>query len=214
MKAPALHPLAELRDAVERARGARPGEACEMCGAWVPPDHRHVVDTVDRSLKCLCTPCFLLFSDAAAASGRYRQVSSRYAALPGLQLSDADWDALSIPVSLAFFFQNSSLGRTVAFYPGPGGATESLLPLDAWQHIVSANPALGELAPDVEAILVRQRRDGVDCYVVPIDACYELVGRLRLHWSGFDGGAEARAHIDNFFADVRRRAGGSESRHA
>jgi hypothetical protein len=185
-----------------------------MCGAWVPPDHRHVVDTVDRSLKCLCTPCFLLFSDPAAAAGRYRQVSSRYAALPGLQLSDADWDALSIPVSLAFFFQNSSLGRTVAFYPGPGGATESLLPLDAWQSIVSANPALGELAPDVEAILVRQRRDGVDCYVVPIDACYELVGRLRLHWSGFDGGAEARAHIDNFFADVRRRAGGSESGHA
>jgi hypothetical protein len=185
-----------------------------MCGAWVAPDHRHVVDTVDRSWKCLCTPCFLLFSDPAAAAGRYRQVSSRYAALPGLQLSDADWDALSIPVSLAFFFQNSSLGRTVAFYPGPGGATESLLPLDAWQRIVSANPALGELAPDVEAVLVRQRRDGVDCYVVPIDACYELVGRLRLHWSGFDGGAEARAHIDNFFADVRRRAGGSESGHA
>ena len=29
--------------------------------------------------------------------------------------------ALVIPVGLAFFFGNSQLGRTVAFYPGPAG---------------------------------------------------------------------------------------------
>ncbi len=41
---------------------------------------------------------------------------------------------------------------------------------------------------------------------MPIDACYELAGRMRLHWRGFDGGAEARASIDAFLADVRERA--------
>jgi hypothetical protein len=29
---------------------------------------------------------------------------------------------------------------------------------------------------------------------------------MRLLWQGFDGGAEARAALDAFFADVRRRA--------
>ena len=38
---------------------------------------------------------------------------------------------------------------------------------------------------------------------MPIDACYELVGQLRRLWKGFDGGAEARAALDAFFAKVR-----------
>ncbi|MGR6999260.1 DUF5947 family protein [Yinghuangia aomiensis] len=28
---------------------------------------------------------------------------------------------------------------------------------------------------------------------MPVDACYELVGRMRLHWHGFDGGSVARS---------------------
>jgi hypothetical protein len=41
---------------------------------------------------------------------------------------------------------------------------------------------------------------------VPIDRCYELVGVLRRVWRGFDGGQEARALIDGFFADVAARS--------
>ena len=47
-----------------------------------------------------------------------------------------------------------------------------------------------------------------ECHLVPIDACYELVGRLRLLWRGFDGGQEAREFIEDFFAQVRGRAPG------
>ncbi len=36
-------------------------------------------------------------------------------------------------------------------------------------------------------------RTGFDCHLVPIDACYELAGRLRLVWRGFDGGQDAHA---------------------
>ena len=99
--------------------------------------------------------------------------------------------------------------RTVAFYPGPAGATESELPLDAWQRILGANPALGHLKPDVEALLLRGAdRDHPDdsCHLVPIDTCYELVGRLRSLWRGFDGGQQARAAIDEFFAMVDKRS--------
>jgi hypothetical protein len=90
-----------------------------------------------------------------------------------------------------------------AFYPGPAGATESELDLTAWERIAARHPALATLRPDVEALLVR--RDG-DCYLVPIDACYELVGRLRTLWRGFDGGPEAHAAVAAFFDELRKRA--------
>jgi hypothetical protein len=41
---------------------------------------------------------------------------------------------------------------------------------------------------------------------VPVDRCYELAGRLRRVWRGFDGGAEARAEIAAFLDDVAARA--------
>ena len=201
------HPLARLRAAVERGRQVRPGERCEMCAEAISPEHRHVVDITERTLKCLCQPCLLLFSEDAAAKGRYRQVPTRYEALGGDGIDDASWDALAIPVSLAFFFHNSSQGRAVAFYPGPAGATESLLPLDAWQAVLDRNPDFAATAPDVEAVMIRRSRDAatIECFIVPIDACYELVGRLRMNWNGFDGGSEAHAEIEEFFARVRSR---------
>jgi hypothetical protein len=200
------HPLAGLRDAVARGLRVRPGERCEMCGQDVAAEHRHVVDLTERTLKCLCRPCYLLFSDPKAAQGRFRQVPTRFAELPGDGIDEAAWDALAIPVSLAFFFHNSTQDRAVAFYPGPAGATESLLPLDAWQQVVAANPAFASAAPDVEAVMVRRAPVGAECFIVPIDACYELVGRLRRTWRGFDGGVEARAEIDAFFATALQRA--------
>ena len=58
----------------------------------------------------------------------------------------------------------------------------------------------------MEALLVRVPEDAEDgapqSYLVPIDACYEFVGRLRMLWRGFDGGQQARAFIDDFFAQI------------
>jgi hypothetical protein len=122
--------------------------------------------------------------------------------------TDTQWNRLPIPVGIAFFFFNTSLGRMVVFYPSPVGATESLLSLETWEELASANPLLASLAPDVEALLVRnvQRRGSFECYIVPIDACYELVGRIRRRWKGFDGGEEAWREIGAFFTDVRERS--------
>jgi Family of unknown function (DUF5947) len=195
-----------------RVRAARPGpgaqERCEMCAEDIGNRHQHVVDVVSRGLLCTCRPCYLLFT-AQDAALRYRAVPDRYLAFAGVPFSPGRWDELEIPVGLAFFFWNSALGRTVAFYPGPAGATESELPLGVWDEIVAANPALGAAAPDVEAWIVRMPdRTGVRgaCHLVPIDRCYELVGALRLVWRGFDGGQEARTLLDEFFADLAARS--------
>jgi len=107
-------------------------------------------------------------------------------------------------VRMAFFFRNSTLDREVAFYPSPAGATESLLALGAWEDLMSENPRLRELEADVEALLVYGGRDGggFRCFVVPINACYELVGRVRQKWKGLSGGEEAWQAIDSFFTNL------------
>ena len=203
-------PLAVL----QRIRETRPreipraGEVCELCMVPIPDEHGHLVDVEARNLMCACRGCYLLFSPQGAGGGHFRSVPDRYQAFPDFRLSPAQWDSLQIPVSVAFFFLNSLLGRVAAFYPGPAGATESELPLDTWAEVVEANPELATMQPDVEAFLVRSQKGqgGADCYIVPIDACYELVGHLRLLWRGFDGGAEANEKLHDFFDDVERRA--------
>ena len=47
---------------------------------------------------------------------------------------------------------------------------------------------------------------GIEYFIVPVDACYELAGRMRMLWRGFDGGAEARQSIAGFLDRVRARA--------
>jgi hypothetical protein len=203
-------PLAVL----QRIRESRPrdmpraGEVCELCTEPISDEHGHLVDLEARTLMCACRGCYLLFLSEGAGGAHFRSVPDRYLAFPDFELSPEQWDNLQIPVSVAFFFLNSTLGRVAAFYPGPAGATESELPLDTWADATRANPALASLQPDVEAFLVRSRpnRGGTECYIVPIDACYELVGHLRRLWRGFDGGQEANAKLDAFFDHVKAKA--------
>jgi hypothetical protein len=196
-------------------QGPPPGERCEMCAEPIGGEHGHVANLEDRRILCTCRPCMLLFTHEGAGSERrpgadgespirrFRAVPERYRYDPGFAMSEGDWDELAIPVRMAFFFRNSGMGRTVAFYPSPAGATESELPLDAWVRVLAANPAVADVEPDVEALLVDR---GSGAYLVPIDVCYELVGLVRLHWKGFDGGEEAWTAIDAFFAALRDRS--------
>lgn len=188
-------------------RAPRPaGPRCEMCSETIADEHQHVVNVAGRQLMCVCRACYLLFTDSQAQL-RYRAVPDRYLAFSDFALDRRAWEALQIPVGLAFFFRNSTLGRTVAFYPGPAGATESELDLDAWSAIAAAEPRVDLLADDVEALLVRVPDDGQPiCYLVPIDSCYEFVGGLRKLWRGFDGGQQARDFIDEFFARLATRS--------
>lgn len=181
-----------------------------MCAEPIPETHQHVVNLDSRVLMCACRPCYLLFS-ADGAKLRYRAVPERYVSFPDFSLGPGQWDELEIPVGLAFLFRNSVQDRIIAFYPGPAGATESELPLAAWDSVVASNPALGQIEPDVEALLIRAPSRGESssdytCNIVPIDACYELVGGLRQLWRGFDGGQDAHEAMDRFFETVSAKS--------
>lgn len=184
------------------------GERCEMCAETIGDEHSHVVNIEGRQLMCVCRGCYLLFTETSATL-RYRAVPDRYLSFPEFGLGRREWELLQIPVGLAFFFRNSALDRTVAFYPGPAGATESELDLDAWNGIRTADPRVDMLADDTEALIVRvpdEEAAEPECHLVPIDACYEFVGRLRMQWRGFDGGQEVRAFIEEFFDQVTARS--------
>lgn len=196
------------RITADRKPAVRAGERCEMCAEPIADLHQHVVDIEGRQLMCVCRGCYLLFTDRNAAL-RYRAVPDRYLFFPEFTISQGEWDALEIPVGLAFFFRNSALGKTIAFYPGPAGATESELPLEQWRSVLERHPQLDVLAADVEALLIRVPERGTTdavCLLLPIDACYEFVGRMRMLWRGFDGGQDVRRYMDEFFTEMSARA--------
>ena len=153
-----------------------------------------------RALACSFAALTLALGAGAGAAGAQTTQNG----LVNLNLENI---TVQIPVGLAFLFHNSVQGRMIAFYPSPAGATESELSLDALDRMVEHSPELAVLLPDVEALLVRRSEgSGGSCYLVPIDACYELVGRLRMVWRGFDGGQEAHEAMKEFFQRVEARS--------
>jgi hypothetical protein len=189
-------------------------ENCEICSTVIPAEHGHLADLESSSLQCACRACYLLFTQSGAVRGRYRAIPDRYLTDSEHPISAFEWDALEIPVGLAFFLRDSRTGDVTGFYPSPAGATECRLDLKAWVDLTTDHPLLAAAEPDVEAILISRsdRRiesasgQPVETFVVPIDACYELAGRMRLLWRGFDGGSEAKASITEFLDNVRTRA--------
>lgn len=180
--------------------------ACDLCAAPIGARHGHLVDVRERTLLCACRPCSLLFVEDGAGGARYRLVPDRVRLLDDFRLDDLDWIALRIPVDLAFLFDSSAAERVVALYPGPMGATESLLSLDHWDRMVARNPVLSRMQRDVEALLIDRRGDRRDGWIVPIDRCYELVGLFRTKWTGLSGGSEVWSAVEEFFEGLRRRA--------
>ncbi len=189
-------PVAVLRRFVP-ARQSK--ERCDTCGAGLPAEHVHQFDPKTRRVRCACESCAVLYRDT------YLTIPAAVRALPDFSMTDAQWDDLLIPISLAFFKYNSAVGRMVALYPGPAGASESLLRLDAWEEIAAANRELRELQPDVEALLVNRVGASREYFIVPIDECYKLVGIIRMRWSGLSGGAAVWGEIAQFFDSLRRK---------
>lgn len=179
-------------------------EHCELCQAAIPEVHRHLFDPSRRDLLCACDSCGLLFS--AKADTKYRLVPREIAELDQFRMSDELWNELMVPVNMAFFHYSTPAGRIVAYYPSPAGATESLLPLDAWSELVRDNPALATLEPDVQALLVNRTGKEHTYYRAPIDECYKLVGLIRSQWRGLSGGTEVWRAITAFFESLKARS--------
>ncbi|HEX3447271.1 MAG TPA: DUF5947 family protein [Isosphaeraceae bacterium] len=201
--APVRNPLSALRQFVRKPSGP-PAERCELCGLAIAAGHAHLLEPATRQLVCSCEPCAVLFSGRQV--GRYRRVPRDIWALPEFRLTDIQWEDLHLPINLAFFVQSTPAQRVLALYPSPAGAVESLLTLEAWQTLVVDNPVLGELEPDVEALLVNRMKDVRAYYRTPIDECFKLVGLIRAHWRGLSGGTEVWDEVGRYFKSLHERS--------
>lgn len=187
---------------VIRRAAARPGrveERCELCGAPVAEGHRHAVDTETHEVLCLCRACSVVFNREEASQGHYRLIPQRRIRVP--ELSPA---SLGVPVGLAFFVVQRD-GSVLAHYPSPAGATRWEVDPQAWAEATGGCAALGDVAPEVEALLVNTARGRSESWLVPIDDCYRLVAVVRELWQGLSGGDRVWPEIERFFEELRRR---------
>lgn len=186
------------------ARQAKVIERCDLCGVGVAENHQHLLNPAARKLVCACDACAVLFFQTGET--KLKRVPRRISALKNFNLTDAQWDALLIPIGLAFFVDSTAEQRVVVQYPSPAGPTESLLSLDVWAEIVLENPVLERLLPDVEALLINRLGVDPEYYIVPIDKAYELVGLIRANWRGFSGCDEVWQKIREFFNRIQKVA--------
>jgi uncharacterized protein DUF5947 len=165
--------------------------------------------TADRKLECVCAAC----AAAEVAGAPWKRVPKRCVRALGLDAADVEWDALGVPIRLAFFVVTEGAAQPLAFFPSPGGPIELQPDLATWNRMRAKSAAVQRMRADVEALLVHHARpvdDGgpapSDRYVVSVDVCYRLVGIVRAHWRGFQGGAEAWLRIEALFGELRREA--------
>lgn len=190
------------RLAASGGRYAEAPERCDLCGAELAADHRHLLHLEERRILCACEPCVAF----RAGEGPYRPTGNRLLWLAGFELSDDLWARLRIPIGLAFFLRSSTAGRVVGLYPSPAGAAESELGLDAWEELLAANPVLATLEEDVEGLIVNRTGAARQYAIAPVDECYRLVGAVKASWEGISGGGAVERVVPGFLEELRGRA--------
>ena len=180
-----------------------------MCAEPIGEEHQHVVDLESRGLMCTCRACYLLFTARATPQLRYRAVPDRYLSFPDLAFGAGQWDELRDPgragVLLPQLRARTGRSRSTRARPAPpspscrwGLGPDRRRPTRAGHARARRRGAAGPRArptasgrrvlPGADRRLLRAGRAAADV------------------WRGFDGGQEARAAIDAFFADVAARS--------
>lgn len=185
-------------------RRRAPVERCDLCGVSLDPEHPHLLSAADGRILCGCDPCATLFAHRDG-DRRFLRIPRQARRAEGLQIDDAAWAGLRLPIDLAFFVHARSDDRVTAYYPSPAGCVESQLELDAWSRIDGANAIAGAMEHGVEALLVDRTHGHRRYWVTPIDQCYRLAGMIRVSWRGFSGGEEVWRKVDEFFDGLEYR---------
>ncbi|HEY3778818.1 MAG TPA: DUF5947 family protein [Rhizomicrobium sp.] len=165
-----------------------PKERCEFCRAGLPGEHAHLLEPAARKIRCACVSCVALCGPDCLPIIRRKEKLGIFA------FSDAQWDALQIPVDLAFLVRHAD-GRSTAHYPGPAGVVDSAFGSEVWSEIAETNPFLADMTAEVEALLLDRAGGGNEAYRLSIDHCYALAGLIRKRWRGLSGGEEVRREI-------------------
>ena len=197
-----LRGLAQPKPSPPPPAAAEPDERCDLCGASVPLDHRHMLNLDERQIVCTCESCFALRS----GDPEFRPTGRRTLWLEGFELPEELWAQFRIPIGLAFFMHSSVTDCIVAMYPSPVGAMESELHFETWNRLAAMNPVLRDLEPDAEGLLVNRMSDPATFAIAPIDRCYMLVGVVKASWEGISGGDAIPAAVEAFFDEIRAEA--------
>ena len=214
--APMSDPLDVLQRIRQAPRAARARASAATCAASWSPTSTSTSSTPRAATSCApAAGCWLLFTSNGAGGGKYRAVPDRYlyarravdrARELGRAADPGERGLLLLQLDAWTRWPRSTRAR-----PAP---PSRCCPLDAWDRLVADNEVLridggrrrGPPRPP-------RRASTDDAYLVPIDACYELVGELRRLWKGFDGGTEARDAIDAFFDRLRGAGADDRPRH-
>lgn len=152
---------------------------CEMCAALLAGDERrHLLDLAHHALLSICNACALAFGPRGANAGSYRLIPTRHLALLNFQATDGLWAGSGRSAKIAYLLRSSEAGHVLAVYLDPAGARESAFDLEHWKTLLTANPLLDSLEPDVEALLINRMGQEQTFYIVPITTCSQLVGLL------------------------------------
>jgi hypothetical protein len=185
------------------ARARPPVERCELCGAELAGEHAHLLNRSSSQIVCSCDACAILF--CAQETAKFVRIPRRILQLQDFAFTDLEWEAMMLPINLAFFLREPD-GGTRVLYPSPAGATESAIEMPPWKEIFGAQVKLGGIQPEVEALLVNRLDHSAAYFVVPVDACYRLVGLIRTKWKGLSGGAGVWQAVSDFFEQLEHRA--------
>jgi hypothetical protein len=191
---------ASLRALLRFSARRRGHLGCNLCGAGIAPDpaHRHLLEADSERVLCACDACATLFGEDAL--GRYRAVPRDVRALSDVDLSEGDWQALGVPIRLAFFVRDGERGSGGrAVYPSAAGPVTTSLGPEAFVLLESKGARVSELLPRVEALLVQTGTSGVRAYRAPLDVAYRLVGILR------SGSTAASGAVERFFSELDER---------
>lgn len=172
-------------------------ERCDRCAAVLAASHPHWLDAKSRRMRCVCGSC-------GDANAPWKLVRRRVAALRELDGDTDAWDRLGSPVGLAFVALSGENREPFVYFPGPAGATAAAIDWLDWATLCARVPAVGGMHADIEALLVNRLDGARDHYIVSIDICYHLVGRLRQQGRGWAG--DVGREVEGFMTSLRREA--------
>ena len=185
------------------ARSRSSAERCELCGSELAGEHMHLLERTSRQITCSCNACAILFCGQQEA--RFLRIPHRILKIKNFRFTEVTWDAMMLPINLAFFLRQPH-GETSVFYPSPAGVMESLIAVPKWTELFPEGSPLAAVECEVEALLINRIGDHEAYFVVPLDAAYRLVGLIRTSWRGLSGGPEVWKAIADFFAALEREA--------
>jgi len=96
-------------------------------------------------------------------------------AIRDFRMPDVPWKIHDLPGNVTFVFYSTSAAKLMSVCQVAAGTVESTVPREVWKAIIEANPALEEMRPDVEGLLIIHTGESREYFIAPIDVCYNLI---------------------------------------